>query len=97
MARRFGQLRAGETKLYFGKLFDYDDIPYDEQAELLFDLATQAVTTLAAETTTMWLRTFYQNQSDAIAKLIHAQLNNHFFEEATEYVVDVRSGFSNAT
>ena len=31
------------------KLFDYDDIPYDEQAELLFDLATQAVNTLAAE------------------------------------------------
>ncbi|MCZ5977995.1 hypothetical protein O5291_13855 [Escherichia coli] len=41
------------------KLFDYDDIPYDEQAELLFDLATQAVNTLVLlKTTTMWLRTF---------------------------------------
>nr|WP_244576297.1 DEAD/DEAH box helicase family protein [Escherichia coli] len=76
------------------KLFDYDDIPYDEQAELLFDLATQAVNTLAAENDDDVVENILQNQSDAIAKLIHAQLNNHFFEEATEYVVDVRSGFS---
>lgn len=76
------------------KLFDYDDIPYDEHAELLFDLATQAVNTLAAENDDDVVENILQNQSDAIAKLIHAQLNNHFFEEATEYVVDVRSGFS---
>ena len=76
------------------KLFDYDDIPYDEQAEFLFDLATQAVNTLASENEEDVVDNILQNQSDAIAKLIHAQLNNHFFEEATEYVVDVRSGFS---
>lgn len=76
------------------KLFDYDDIPYDEQAELLFDLATQAVNTLAAENDDDVVENILQNQSDVIAKLIHVQLNNHFFEEATEYVVDVRSGFS---
>jgi type III restriction enzyme len=76
------------------KLFDYDDIPYDEQAEFLFDLATQAVNTLASENEEDVVENILQNQSDAIAKLIHAQLNNHFFEEATEYVVDVRSGFS---
>ncbi len=76
------------------KLFDYDDIPYDEQAELLYDLATQAVNTLTNENKDDVVENILQNQSDAIAKLIHAQLNNHFFEEATEYVVDVRSGFS---
>ncbi|HBH7907870.1 TPA: DEAD/DEAH box helicase family protein [Vibrio parahaemolyticus] len=76
------------------KLFDYDDIPYDEQAELLFDLATQAVNTLSVENEEDVVENILQNQSDVIAKLIHAQLNNHFFEEATEYFVDVRSGFS---
>ncbi|MFS1906227.1 DEAD/DEAH box helicase [Vibrio lentus] len=76
------------------KLFDYDDIPYDEQAELLYDLATQAVNTLKDENEDDVVENILQNQSDAIAKLIHVQLNNHFFEEATEYVVDVRSGFS---
>lgn len=76
------------------KLFDYDDIPYDEQAEFLFDLATQAVNTLASENEEDVVENILQNQSDAIAKLIHAQLNNHFFEKVTGYVVDVRSGFS---
>lgn len=76
------------------KLFDYDDIPYDEQAELLYDLATQAVDILSTENDDEAVENILQNQSDAIARLIHVQLNNHFFEEATEYVVDVRSGFS---
>lgn len=76
------------------KLFDYDDIPYDEQAELLYDLATQAVETLAIENNEDDVENILKNQSDVISRLIHAQLNNHFFEEATDYVVDVRSGFS---
>ncbi|MBA2058251.1 DEAD/DEAH box helicase family protein [Psychrobacter cryohalolentis] len=76
------------------KLFDYDDIPYDDQAELLYDLATQALDTLKAENNDEVVENILQSQSDNIVSLIHAQLNNHFFEEATEYVVDVRSGFS---
>ena len=35
-----------------------------------------------------------QNQSDAIARLIHAQMDKHFFEDVTEYEVEVRSGFT---
>jgi type III restriction enzyme len=35
-----------------------------------------------------------QNQSDAIARLIHAQMDKHFYEEATEYEEEVRSGFT---
>ncbi|MDQ6954839.1 MAG: type III restriction endonuclease subunit R, partial [Mariprofundaceae bacterium] len=35
-----------------------------------------------------------QNQSEAIAKVIHAQMNQHFYEDATEYEVEVRSGFT---
>ncbi len=35
-----------------------------------------------------------QNQSDAIARLIHVQMDKHFYEDVTEYEVEVRSGFT---
>lgn len=76
------------------KLFDYDDIPYDEQAELLYELAKQAVECLSAVNDEKDVENILQNQSEVIAKLIHAQMDKHFYEEATEYEVEVRSGFS---
>ncbi|CAM5195716.1 DEAD/DEAH box helicase [Alishewanella longhuensis] len=76
------------------KLFDYDDIPYDEHAELLYDLAKQAVDCLSASNDEKDVENILQNQSDAIARLIHAQMDKHFFEEVTEYEVEVRSGFT---
>jgi len=76
------------------KLFDYDDIPYDEQAELLYELAKQAVECLSAVNDEKDVENILQNQSELIAKLIHAQMDKHFYEEATEYEVEVRSGFT---
>ncbi|WP_151670037.1 DEAD/DEAH box helicase [Nitrincola schmidtii] len=76
------------------KLFDYDDIPYDEHADLLYDLARQAEECLSTVNDEKDVINILQNQSDAIARLIHAQMDKHFYEEATEYEVDVRSGFT---
>lgn len=76
------------------KLFDYDDIPYDEHAELLYDLAKQAVDCLSDNNDEKDVENILQNQSEAIAKLIHAQMDKHFYEDATEYEVEVRSGFT---
>jgi len=76
------------------KLFDYDDIPYDEQAELLYDLAKQAVECLSVENDEKDVVNILQNQSDVISRLIHAQMSKNFYEEVTEYEVEVRSGFS---
>ncbi|EFO0537931.1 TPA: DEAD/DEAH box helicase family protein [Escherichia coli] len=76
------------------KLFDYDDIPYDEHAELMYDLAKQAVECLSAVNDEKNVENILQNQSDAIARFIHAQMDKHFYEEATEYEVEVRSGFT---
>ncbi|KGK41781.1 type III restriction enzyme, res subunit [Nitrincola sp. A-D6] len=76
------------------KLFDYDDIPYDEHADLLYDLARQAVECLSTVNDEKDVINILQNQSDAIARLIHAQMDKHFYEEATEYEVEVRSGFT---
>jgi type III restriction enzyme len=77
------------------KLFNYDDIAYDEQAELLHNLAKQAVEALQqANGDDKDVENILQNQSEAITRLIHAQLEKHFYEEATEYDVEVRSGFT---
>jgi len=76
------------------KLFDYDDIPYDEHAELLYDLARQAVESLSSVNDDKDVENILQNQSDVIARLIHSQMDKHFYEEATEYEEDVRSGFT---
>ena len=35
-----------------------------------------------------------QNQSEVIAREIHAQMNDHYYEEASSYDVEVRSGFT---
>ncbi|EWH10107.1 hypothetical protein DS2_09182, partial [Catenovulum agarivorans DS-2] len=77
------------------RLFEYDSIPYDEHSELLYQLASQAVEALLdANNEDSVVENILKSQGHKIAELIYAQLNKHFFEEATEYVVDVRSGFS---
>jgi len=77
------------------KLFNYDDISYDEDAELLRSLAQQAVEHLQSYLSDdKGVESVLQNQSEAIAKVIHAQMNQHFYENVTEYEVEVRSGFT---
>lgn len=79
------------------KLFDYDDIAYDEHAELLYDLSKQAVDCLAAENDEKDVENILQNQGEVIARLIHAQLDKNFDDgltENTEFDIEVRSGFT---
>lgn len=77
------------------KLFNYDDISYDEHAETLFELASQAVEHLKSYLTDEAdVERVLQTQSDVIAKNIHAQMNDHYYEEATSYDVEVRGGFT---
>ena len=77
------------------KLFDFDDISYDEHSELLYELSVQAVNHLESYLDDEKdVENVLQNQGDQIAKNIHAQLNNNFYEEAVDYEVEVRSGFT---
>ena len=77
------------------KLFNYDDVSYDEHAKVLFDLSKQAVEHLQSYLENdKDVVNVLQNQSDAIAKVIHSQMDKHFYEDATEYEVEVRSGFT---
>jgi type III restriction enzyme len=75
-------------------LMGFDDISYDEHADLLYDLAGQTVrhfqTYLSEEETRKVLRCY---QSD-IARFIHAQMQSHYWEEAVDYEVKVSKGFT---
>ena len=76
-------------------LIDYDDIDYTVHASLLYDLAGQMVA---------HLRSYLPEPNEVInvldldrqliAKNIHAQMMEHFYESATEYAVEVRRGFT---
>jgi type III restriction enzyme len=75
-------------------IIDYDDIAYDEQADLLYDLAGQVVTHLRSylsEEDTKNVLLYHQKQ---LAALVHAQMQEHQWESATEYEVQVSKGFT---
>lgn len=74
-------------------LVDFDDISYDDHADLLYDLAAQTVrhfTGYLSEEDTRKVLRYYQRD---IAKFIHAQMQDHYWEEAVGYEVKVSKGF----
>ena len=75
-------------------LVDYDDVSYDDHADLLYDLAGQTVSHfrgyLSEDDTRKVLRCYQR----PIAQFIHAQMQNHYWEEAAGYEVKVSKGFT---
>ena len=77
------------------KLIDYDDIDYFTQAELLYDLAGQAVAHYQARNySENELHEVFDTYGAELARLIHAEMMAHFWEEATDYEVQVSRGFT---
>jgi type III restriction enzyme len=76
-------------------LIDFDDINYDEQADLLYDLASQFIARLRSylqeESKIKNVLTFHQRR---ICSLIHEQMQKHAWEQASSYEVVVSQGFS---
>jgi len=76
-------------------LVDFDDISYDEHADLLYDLAAQTVRHfkgyLSEEDTRKVLRCYQRD----IARFIHAQMQAHFWvEDVAGYEVIISKGFT---
>ncbi len=75
-------------------LVDFDDVSYDDHADLLYDLAAQVASHfqgyLSEDDTRKVLRC-YQNP---IAQFVHAQMEKHFWEEAAGYEVKISKGFT---
>ena len=77
-----------------GGLVDFDDISYDAHADLLYDLAAQTVQHLlgylSEEEARRVLRTYQKN----IAQFIHAQMQKHYWEDASGYTVKISRGYT---
>src|SRR5262249_27718870 len=76
-------------------LIDFDDISYDDQAELLYKLAGQVVahlrSYLKSDDEVRNVLLFHQRQ---ITNLAHTQMQQHAWEEASSYEAVVSQGFA---
>lgn len=75
-------------------LVDFDDIDYFTHADLLYDLAGQMVQHLQSYLTVDEAISVLDRDRRLIAREIHAQMMAHFWEQATEYEVQVSRGFT---
>jgi len=75
-------------------LVDFDDISYDEHADLLYDLAAETVqhfkAYLSEDDTRKVLRCYQRD----IARFIHAQMQAHYWVDVVGYEVKVSKGFT---
>lgn len=75
-------------------LIDFNDISYDDHAELLYKLAGQVVehlrSYLADEDEVVNVLQYHQQ---TLVKLIHSQMQDHFVEDTTGYEAHVTKGF----
>jgi type III restriction enzyme len=79
-----------------GGLVDFDDVSYDDHADLLYDLATQTVNHFRTDLkySDADIRKVLRVHQKPIAEFIHAQMMQHYWEEATGYEVVVSRGFT---
>lgn len=76
-------------------LIDFNDVSYDSHADLLYNLAAQVVNHLRSylpdEHETRKVLASYQQD---IARFVHVQMQEHYWEKATSYEVIINKGFS---
>jgi type III restriction enzyme len=76
-------------------LIDFPDIAYDENADLLYDLAGQVVRhlrTYLSEEEAWQVLSLHQRE---IARAVHAQMLDHFWlDDTVEYHHEIRQGFT---
>ena len=95
MSREAGMKEQRFEDYIVKKLIDFDDIDYFTQSELLYDLAGQAVAHYKAQNySDAELHEVFDTYGAELARLIRAEMMAHFWEEATEYEVQVSRGFT---
>ncbi|HWQ69669.1 MAG TPA: DEAD/DEAH box helicase family protein [Patescibacteria group bacterium] len=75
-------------------LIDFNDIAYDEHADLLYDLAGQVVRHLRSYLSEEDARNVLIYHHKSLAAFIHAQMQAHQWEKASGYDVVVSKGFT---
>ena len=74
-------------------LMDEDDISYDDNGPLLYQLASQIIDHLRSYLSEAKLENVVRSQHVKLAGLIHAQMHAHFVELPEEYEAQVTKGF----
>lgn len=76
-------------------LIDFDDVAYDEHADLLYDLAEQVVGHLRGYLSVDDARKVLRLHQREIARFVHAQMQKHFWQDTSvDYEVVVTRGFT---
>lgn len=75
-------------------LVEADDIAYDDHADLLYELAGQAVRHFAGYLKPDEVCDVVRCYARPIAKRIHTQMQKHYWEEAVDYEVKISKGFT---
>jgi type III restriction enzyme len=75
-------------------LVDFDDVAYDNQADLLYDLAGQTVRHFRAYLTEEQTRAVLRQNQRPIATFVHLQMQHHYWEETSGHETKVRKGFT---
>ena len=75
-------------------LMDFDDISYDDQADLLYDLAAQTVKHFCSYLSEDEARKVLRCYQRDIARFIHAQMQDHRWEEMVDYEVVVSKSYT---
>ena len=91
-AQELSQEKTPEDRLVYA-LIDFDDIDYFTQAELLYDLAKQMTHFFRSYLTVDEVETVVEQNYQLIANNIHAQMQDHFWEKASSYHVEVSKSF----
>ena len=74
-------------------LVDFDDVAYDTHADLLYDLAGQVVSHFRAYLPEDDARKVLRLHQRDVARYIHAQMQNHYWEDEVDYEVIITKGF----
>jgi type III restriction enzyme len=75
-------------------LADFDDVSYDDHADLLYELAGQVVQHLRGYLSEEDTRKVLRCYQRPIAEFVHAQMQKHYWEQAGGYEVRVSRGFT---
>lgn len=75
-------------------LIDFDDVAYDDHADLLYDLAGQVVQHFRSYLSDIDTRKVLRLYQRDIARFVHAQMLEHYWEEAVDYEVVISKGFT---
>ena len=95
MSRESGNREQRFEDYIVKKLIDFDDIDYFTQSALLYDLAEQAVARYQEQNySEVELHEIFDTYGGDLARLIRAEMMNHFWEKATDYVAQIHRGFS---